>query len=101
MKWIVLVAAALAAIHFTLVALGRRALLRGAVRADQDDPEIQAAFHKARETAEEFLRCLAAPRPGQSSAAVKVALVEDAITEHAWLAEPRIDGDHFVGRLDK
>ena len=100
MKWILIVIGVLAAIHFTLMALGRRALRRGAAQVDQNDPDMQAAIRRAKESVQEFLHRLAAPPSSQSSAAVKVALEEQGVTEHAWLAEARIEGDHFVGRLD-
>ncbi len=100
MKWVLIVIGVLAAIHFTLMALGRRALRRGVSQIDQNDPDMQMAIRRAKDSVQEFLHRLAAPPLSQTSAAVKVALEEQGITEYAWLAEPRIEGDHFVGRLD-
>jgi uncharacterized protein YegJ (DUF2314 family) len=99
-KWVFIIIAVLAAIHFTLMALGRRALRRGVVDIDPNDPDMQTAIRRAKDGVQELLHRLAAPPPTQSSAAVKVAIEEQGVTEHAWLAEPRIEGDHFVGRLD-
>ena len=100
MKWFLIVVGGLAAVHFTLMALGRRALRRQAVQVDEDDPEMETAVRRARDSAQDFLRRLTAPPPSQTSAAVRVTLEDEGVTEHVWLAEPRIEGDHFVGRLD-
>ena len=100
MKWVLIVIGVLAIIHFTLMALGRHALRRGVVDIDPNDPDMQAATRRAKDSVQEFLHRLAAPPSSQRSASVKVALEEEGRMEYAWLAEPRIEGDHFVGRLD-
>jgi uncharacterized protein YegJ (DUF2314 family) len=70
------------------------------VLVEKDDPDMAAAFRKARETLPEFLALAHAPRPTATKLAVKIAIPAGAGNEYFWLApfEPR--GDKYAGRIN-
>src|SRR5215510_1179727 len=67
---------------------------------EKDDPDMAAAFRKARETLPEFLALARAPRPTASKLAVKIAIPAGNDDEYFWLTsfEPR--GDKYAGRIN-
>ena len=69
-------------------------------RVQKDDPDMAAAFRKARETLPEFLALARAPRPTATNLAVKIAIPAGDSNEYFWLApfEPR-GGDKYAGRI--
>jgi uncharacterized protein YegJ (DUF2314 family) len=64
-----------------------------------DDPIMQAAFKKARDTLDEFLALSAAPKPNTESYSVKVAISHMGRTEYFWIAPFAQIGDEFSGRI--
>jgi uncharacterized protein YegJ (DUF2314 family) len=67
----------------------------------KDDPDMAAAFRKARDTLPEFLAIARAPRPTITHMAVKIGIsASDDSTEFFWLSpfEPR--GDKYAGRIN-
>jgi uncharacterized protein YegJ (DUF2314 family) len=67
----------------------------------KDDPDMAAAFRKARDTLPEFLTLARAPRPTITHMAVKIGIpAGDDSTEFFWLSpfEPR--GGKYNGRIN-
>jgi uncharacterized protein YegJ (DUF2314 family) len=67
----------------------------------KDDPDMAAAFRKARDTLPEFLALARAPRPSIDHLAVKVGIPHgDDGSEFFWLSpfEPR--GGKYTGRIN-
>jgi uncharacterized protein YegJ (DUF2314 family) len=67
---------------------------------EKGDPDMAAAFRKARETLPEFLALARDPRPTASKLAVKIAIPAGRDDEYFWLTsfEPR--GDKYAGRIN-
>lgn len=64
-----------------------------------DDPAMQAAFKKARDTLDEFLALSASPAPSTDSFAVKVAISEGDNKEYFWIAPFAVSNGQFSGRV--
>jgi uncharacterized protein YegJ (DUF2314 family) len=67
----------------------------------KDDPDMAAAFRKARDTLPEFLALARSPRPTMTQLAVKIGIPDgDDHTEFFWLSpfEPR--SGKYVGRIN-
>jgi uncharacterized protein YegJ (DUF2314 family) len=60
---------------------------------------MQAAIAEARRTVPDFATRVLTPAPGQTYAAVKVALREGEAVEHVWISDLAFDGESFRGRL--
>lgn len=58
-----------------------------------------AATARARATAAEFAKTLAAPRPNQRAFSVKMPVSDGKNTEYMWISELSFDGQAFRGRL--
>lgn len=69
------------------------------VHIADDDPRMIAATEKARATALEFAKTLAAPKPNQEGFAVKLRVTDGKATEYMWLSDLSFDGVSFRGRL--
>lgn len=69
------------------------------ISISNSDPRMVEATAKARATAAEFAKALAAPHPNQSRFAVKVPVTDGKVTEYMWLADVALDGTKFTGRL--
>jgi uncharacterized protein YegJ (DUF2314 family) len=69
-------------------------------RVAKEDPDMAAAFRKARETLPEFLALARAPKPSIDHFAVKVGIPAGDTTEYFWISpfEPR-DGK-YTGRIN-
>jgi uncharacterized protein YegJ (DUF2314 family) len=65
----------------------------------EDDPIMQAAFKKARDTLDQFLALSAAPEPNTESYAVKVAISHGGRTEYFWISPFTRTGETFSGRV--
>jgi uncharacterized protein YegJ (DUF2314 family) len=65
----------------------------------EDDPIMQAAFNKARDTLDEFLILSAAPTPNTESFAVKVAISEGDRKEYFWISPFSAHDGKFSGRI--
>ncbi|MRR12578.1 DUF2314 domain-containing protein [bacterium] len=67
-----------------------------------DDAAMNEAISKARATLPAFQAVLAAPPPGSSSFAVKVAFAygKDGGAEHIWLTEPQFTGENVSGLIN-
>jgi uncharacterized protein YegJ (DUF2314 family) len=82
----------------TLVERARRDEIAKVVK---DDPDMAAAFRKARDTLPEFLALARAPRPTITHMAVKIGIpAGDDSSEFFWLSpfEPR--GGKYTGRIN-
>jgi uncharacterized protein YegJ (DUF2314 family) len=64
-----------------------------------DDPRMNAAIAKARETVDTFIAALQSPRTGQSEFTVKMAFTDGEHTEHMWLSPVSYDGKIFHGTV--
>jgi uncharacterized protein YegJ (DUF2314 family) len=62
-----------------------------------DDPAMNTAIKKARDTVGTFIAALNSPKPNQDSFTVKMAFVDGKQTEHMWLSPVRYDGNRFHG----
>ena len=65
----------------------------------REDAAMKRAFGKARATFDQFLRAAAAPAPGTSDYAVKVAVTEGGNTEYFWVGDFARSGEQFSGNL--
>jgi uncharacterized protein YegJ (DUF2314 family) len=64
--------------------------------ASPDDPEMNAAIAKARETLPQFWQSFEHPKPGESDYALKVKITDKNGTEHFWVIDlQRKDGKIF------
>ena len=95
-----------AIVAVALIALKPRtgALLRAqsddVITVSDDDPIMQAAFKKARDTLDDFLALSAAPKPNTESYAVKIGISEGDQTEYFWIAPFTWIGEKFSGRIN-
>lgn len=76
-----------------------RALMDDVTMMSDDDPRMQAAFNKARDTLDEFLALAAAPKPNTDSYALKVAISHMGRTEYFWITPFTRTGETFSGRI--
>jgi uncharacterized protein YegJ (DUF2314 family) len=67
---------------------------------EKDDPDMAAAFRKARETLPEFLALARTPRPTATNLAVKIAIPDGDGHEYFWLARFEQHGERYVGRIN-
>jgi uncharacterized protein YegJ (DUF2314 family) len=67
---------------------------------EKDDPDMAAAFRKARQTRPEFLALARAPRPAASKLAVKIAIPAGDDNEYFWVARFAPLGDKYGGRIN-
>ncbi len=67
-------------------------------------PNNHAAMHnaviEARKTVRQFIKALKHPAAGQRDFEVKKAFTEGGQTEHIWISDLQIVGDHLQGRVD-
>lgn len=66
---------------------------------DDDDPVMNEAILKGRETVGQFIDVLKAPTPAQSSFAVKKQFVDGENSEFMWVGDVSFDGTKFQGTL--
>jgi uncharacterized protein YegJ (DUF2314 family) len=64
-----------------------------------DDPRMNAAIAKARETVSTFIAALQSAGAGQSQFNVKMAFTDGTHTEHMWLSPVSCDGKIFHGTV--
>ncbi len=64
------------------------------------DPDMQAAFRKARETLGDFLALARAPRSSIDHMAVKVAIHDRGETEYFWISPFREKDGAFIGTIN-
>jgi uncharacterized protein YegJ (DUF2314 family) len=70
------------------------------ITVQDDDPKMNAAIAKARETVlAQFVPALKSPKPTQSEFSVKMMFTENKKFEHMWLASVRFDGQKFHGKV--
>jgi uncharacterized protein YegJ (DUF2314 family) len=67
---------------------------------EKNDPDMAAAFRKARETLPEFLALARAPRPTASKLAVKIAIPAGDDDEYFWLTQIGQRGEKYAGRIN-
>jgi uncharacterized protein YegJ (DUF2314 family) len=72
----------------------------GIIYIDDDDPRMIAATEKARATAADFAKAMAAPQPNQKGFAVKMPVSDGKATEYVWISGLSFDSQSFRGRLD-
>ena len=65
----------------------------------REEPAMRRAFEKARATLDTFLKEASAPREGNSSFALKVAVSDGQNTEYFWVNRFSNTGPNFVGHL--
>ena len=67
----------------------------------KDDPDMAAAYRKAKETLPEFLALARAPRPTITQLAVKIGIpASDDRTEYFWLTQVGQHGNRYTGRIN-
>lgn len=67
---------------------------------EDDDPAMQAAYAKARNTLDHFLALAASPPPDVGAFAVKVSIAEGDYQEHFWVTPFEITKDGtFLGQI--
>jgi uncharacterized protein YegJ (DUF2314 family) len=69
------------------------------VLVEKDDPDMAAAFRKARETLPEFLALARAPQSTATSMAVKIAIPDGEDNEYFWLTQFAPRGNKYTGRI--
>lgn len=62
-----------------------------------DDPEMQAAFDKARASVLQFVEKMDDPQFADAEFYVKKRFDQDGLSEHMWLSVVRVEGSEFVG----
>jgi len=67
---------------------------------EKDDPDMAAAYRKARQTLPEFLALAREPRPSATNLAVKIAIPAGDNKEYFWLAPFAPRGDKYAGRIN-
>jgi uncharacterized protein YegJ (DUF2314 family) len=67
---------------------------------EKDDPDMAAAFRKARETLPEFLALARAPQSSATKLAVKIAISDGDGNEYFWLTQFAQRGDKYAGRIN-
>jgi uncharacterized protein YegJ (DUF2314 family) len=70
------------------------------VTLEKGDPDMAAAFRKARETLPEFLALVRARDTTVSKLAVKIAIPAGDDDEYFWLTEVGQHGNKYVGRIN-
>jgi uncharacterized protein YegJ (DUF2314 family) len=66
---------------------------------DDDDPQMNAAVQKSRDTVDQFIAALDDPGPAQTSFAVKMKISDGTHTEHMWVNSVRHENGRFFGTL--
>ena len=69
------------------------------VLVEKDDPDMAAAFRKARETLPEFLALARAPQSTATKLAVKIAIPDGDGNEYFWLTQFAPRGNKYTGRI--
>jgi uncharacterized protein YegJ (DUF2314 family) len=64
-----------------------------------DDPEMNAAIQKARDTVNAFIKELESPKPNQTDFSVKMKVVDGENNEHMWLNSVYYDGQFIHGNI--
>lgn len=70
------------------------------VRLRRDDPDMEAAFRKARATLKEFLALARNPRPTITNYAVKIGISDRDQKEFFWISRFAQHDGQLVGRID-
>ena len=70
------------------------------VLIEKDDPDMAAAFRRARETLPEFLALARAPQSTATKLAVKIAIPDGDGNEYFWLTQFAPRGDKYAGRIN-
>ena len=70
------------------------------VAVETEDPDMLAAFDKARATLDSFLALLRSPPGGAREFAVKVKIVDGSSVEYFWVNEIAKEGDVFTGAVN-
>jgi uncharacterized protein YegJ (DUF2314 family) len=65
-----------------------------------DDPEMQAAEKKARESVDDFIAALQDPQPGQSHFAVKARFEDGDQVEFMWVTDLKYADGTFTGVIN-
>jgi uncharacterized protein YegJ (DUF2314 family) len=71
----------------------------GVTNVEADNPTMQAAFVKAKESVEEFIQALAQPPRDAFGFAVKMKITDGGETEYMWLSRVSYADDQFRGVL--
>jgi uncharacterized protein YegJ (DUF2314 family) len=77
----------------------RRPTADKVVLVPADDPEMQAAIEKARQTLPEFIKAFQTQDKKERHFLVKAPFEENGIVEHMWVADLTIRRDSFDGVL--
>jgi len=64
-----------------------------------EDPDMEAAYRKARATLDDFLRIAASPPSSLERFSLKVAVREKGDTEYFWVRNFSADGNRFRGTI--
>jgi uncharacterized protein YegJ (DUF2314 family) len=70
------------------------------VHVAEDDPKMNAAIDKARQTVDTFIQALKKPKRSQTAFSVKKAVTDGKQVEHMWLTDVRFDGTQFHGVIN-
>ena len=68
-------------------------------RVPRGDPDMEAAFRKARATLDQFLKIIRERRRTITSYAVKVPIRQGDRTEYFWINELQQRDERFIGRI--
>lgn len=98
------IGASCAALLFADVGSAQTALERAErdeiVMVDYDDPDMTAAFAKARKGRAEFLRLARKPRPSIAHMSVKIGIRDKAGYEYFWVGPFTRRDRNFIGLID-
>jgi uncharacterized protein YegJ (DUF2314 family) len=72
----------------------------GYFQVPRDHAAMHNAVTEARKTIRQFIKALKHPAAGQEDFEVKKAFTEGNQTEHIWISDLQLVGDHLQGRVD-
>jgi len=71
----------------------------GTLTDQYDEKKMESAIQQARSTFDEFLARFRNPQPGDEAFNVKVRIEDSHGVEHFWLAELKLDAEHYAGAI--
>jgi uncharacterized protein YegJ (DUF2314 family) len=86
--------------HYASGTLMDKARRDDVVTLEKGDPDMAAAFRKARETLPEFLALVRARQTIATKLAVKVAIPAGDDDEYFWLTQVEQHGEKYTGRIN-
>jgi uncharacterized protein YegJ (DUF2314 family) len=78
----------------------KKAIKEQVVTVASDDPAMNAAIKRARETLPAFWAAMGKPGPGEKDFSIKMAISEGSSTEHFWLIDVKREDGKLMGTIN-